>query len=106
MSYPAPAPTDRNERIANLAGCTTLAVELVNAQVRLNEAVKAHRKAQALAAKPYSIPGASKPAGTRLQVRKAIARIRAIQVQIESTYGERLPKDSALREAALLQVAA
>lgn len=92
MSYPAPAKTDRNERIAKLAGCTPLAVELSNARVSVTGAMARHRKAQAVAGKHWaSDADRARPAFTRQQVLSAVAKVRDIELQIEakwSGYGQ------------------
>lgn len=92
MSYPAPAKTERNERIDRLAGCTPLAVELSNARVSVNSALGRHRKAQEIAAKSWaSAAYSASPAQTRQVVLKAVAKVREIEQRIEekwSGYGQ------------------
>jgi len=87
----AAADTPRNRRIDTLAGCTTLARELGFARVGVNEALASHRRAQVRASKAWASKTDAKPASTRAHVRKAIARVHAVALLIEATYGDRLP---------------
>lgn len=95
-----PADTPRNRRINTLAGCTPLAVELHFARIGVNAALEAHRKAQHRAAKPWASRFDAKPSSTRRHVRKMVARVRALEVEIEATYGRFLPVGGALASKA------
>lgn len=69
-------------RVDKLAGCTPLAAEMGHARIRLTESIQRHRKAQRA-----TFALAAKPDFTRQQVRKAVASLRAIEAQVEATYG-------------------
>lgn len=84
------ARTERNRRLNMLGGATVLGRDLADARARVNCAIAAHRKAQALAAKPFAT-FSRKPAATRLDVRKAVAGVRAVEARIEAKYGDMIP---------------
>lgn len=84
------APTERNRRLNMLGGATVLGRDLADARLRVNYAIAAHRKAQALAAKPFAT-FSRKPAATRLDVLKAVFDVRVIEARIEAKYGDRIP---------------
>lgn len=80
------APTERNKRLNKLGGCTPLGRDLADARIAVNLAIRDHRTAQDMAAKPYSTFYRS-PASTRLSVRQAVARVRDAERRIEAKYG-------------------
>ena len=92
--------TPRNRRIDTLAGCTPLAVELHFARIGVNAAIARHRTAQHRASKPWVSRFDAKPSSTRAQVRRMVARVRAIEAEIEATYGRFIPVVGAQVQAA------
>ncbi len=92
MHHPAktPAPTERNRRLNMLGGATVLGRDLADARTRVNFAIRDHRRAQFLAAKPFNT-FSRKPASTRRDVLKAVAEVRATEARIEAKYGDLIP---------------
>lgn len=83
MSFSNPRDT---RRIDTLAGCTPLAVELGFARERVRSSLHRHRNAQRARSS-----FAAKPAFTRQRVRDAIIWVRALEAQVEATYGAAVP---------------
>lgn len=77
-------------RVDMLAGCTPIAVAMINARTTLTLSIQRHRKAQRAT---FSL--AAKPDFTRERVRKAVAYLRAIEAKVEATYGAQVPVRSA-----------
>lgn len=75
-------------RLDRLAGCTPLAVAMINARVGVVEALKRHRSAQARARS--SFPVGVKPEASRARVRQAIRVLRSAEQAVEAKYGSAL----------------
>ncbi len=85
--------TRDTRRVDMLAGCTPIAVAMINARTTLTLSIQRHRKAQTSKSQ-----FAAKPAFTRQQVRKAVAGVRAAEAAVEAKYGAAIPVRAAAAE--------
>ena len=85
--------TRDTRRVDMLAGCTPIAVAMINARTTLTLSIQRHRKAQRAT---FSL--AAKPDFTRQQVRKAVAGVRAAEAAVEAKYGAAIPVRVAVAE--------
>ncbi len=82
--------TRDTSRVDKLAGCTPLAVEMIQARAAVVDALRLHRNAHR-ATSPLARQFATQPHQSRERVRKAIANLRAIEAKVEATYGAQVP---------------
>lgn len=93
--------TRDTRRVDKLAGCSPLAVEMIQARAAVVDALRLHRNAHH-ATSPLARQFATQPHQSRERVRKAVANLRAIEAKVEATYGAQVPA----RAAASLLMAA
>lgn len=89
LSATQTAPRD-TRRVDMLAGCTPIAVEMIQARAAVVDALRLHRNAHR-ATSPLARQFATQPHQSRERVRKAIANLRAIEAKVEATYGAQVP---------------
>lgn len=95
MTLAATQTAPRNtRRVDMLAGCTPLAVEMIQARAAVVDALRLHRNAHR-ATSPLARQFATQPHQSRERVRKAVAHLRAIEAKVEATYGAQVPVRSA-----------
>lgn len=88
------ANTERNKRLSKLGGCTVLGRDLADARLAVNIALGRHRHAQMRAASRHPSQFERKPHSTRMDVFKAVERVRMVERQIEARYGHSAPMAS------------
>jgi hypothetical protein len=87
MHLAATTTAPRNtRRVDMLAGCSPLAVEMIQARAAVVDALRLHRNAHR-ATSPLARQFATQPHQSRERVRKASA----IEAKVEATYGAQVP---------------